>query len=142
MQTGYLLDTNAISEAVKSRRDSGYMEWLSSAADMQMHVSCLTMGEIQKGITLAKDAELRKRLSEYLSGLHEAFEGRILELDVNDCVLWGKLAAKAQNEGKVAPVIDSLLAAQCLNRQMTLVTRNIKDFGQFSGLEVLCPWSG
>lgn len=137
----YLLDTNAISEAVKSRQDKGYMAWLNHTADDRLYVSCLAIGEIQKGISLAADAKLANKLDSYLSGLYEAFSGRILGLTADDCVLWGKLTAAAQQAGKTAPAIDSLIAAQCIQNRMILVTRNVRDFEQFPGLEVLCPWS-
>lgn len=137
----YLLDTVAVSEAVKSRQDSGYMDWLNSTDDSQLYISCLTIGEIQKGITLANDSRQRHKLDDYLAGLYEAFEGRILGLDVNDSVLWGKLTARARQSGKTPPAIDALIAAQCLQHQMVLVTRNTKDFEQFPGLELLCPWT-
>ena len=137
----YLLDTVAISEAVKSNKDNGYMSWLTGTDDRCLYVSCLTIGEIQKRISLTYEPKLRQKLEDYLSGLYEAFTNRILELDVYDAVLWGKLTAKAQKSGKTPPVIDSLLAAQCLRKQMVLVTRNVRDFEQFTELEILCPWS-
>lgn len=137
----YLLDTNAISEAVKSRQDKGYMDWLSGTEDSCLYVSCLTLGEIQKGISLATDPALRRRLDSYLAGLYTAFSGRIVDLSAGDCVLWGKLTARAQMAGRTAPVLDSLIAAQCMQHQMVLVTRNVKDFEQFAGLEVYCPWT-
>lgn len=141
MNTSYLLDTNAISEAVKSRKDIGYMSWLSATDDAKMHISCLTLGEIQKGVALAKDTQLRQGLDAYLEGLYEAFSDRILAIDIDTCILWGKLVAEAQQSGKTPPVIDSLIAAQCLKHGMILVTRNVKDFQRFSDLEILCPWS-
>lgn len=137
----YLLDTVAISEAVKSSKDNGYMNWLTTADDERLYVSCLTIGEIQKGVSLADDPKLRQKLEDYLAGLYEAFANRVLELNVYDASLWGKLTAKAQKSGKTPPVIDGLLAAQCLRNQMVLVTRNVKDFEQFTELDILCPWS-
>jgi predicted nucleic acid-binding protein len=137
----YLLDTNAVSEAVKSRQNIGYMSWLNSTDDSQMYISCLTIGEIQKGISLTSEAKLRSKLDAYLAGLYEAFSGRIVDVDINDCVLWGNLTAKAQQSGKTSPMIDTLIAAQSMKRNMTLVTRNTKDFEQFSDLELLSPWT-
>jgi predicted nucleic acid-binding protein len=139
--TNYLLDTNAISEAVKSRSNDGYMSWLNTTADMHMYISCLTIGEIQKGVALTKDSLLRERLNTYLSGLYEAFSGRILRLDTEDGVLWGNLTAIAQQSGLTLPVIDALIAAQCLHHHMVLVTRNVKDFAGIRDLEILSPWS-
>jgi predicted nucleic acid-binding protein len=139
--TNYLLDTVAISEAVKSIKNSGYINWLNSTDDSRLYVSCLTLGEIQKGISLSNNAELRQKLEDYLDGLYEAFTGRILEVNVQDSALWGKLTAKAQKSGKTPPVIDSLLASQSIRNHMALVTRNVKDFEQFTELDVLNPWS-
>ena len=78
----YLLDTVAISEAVKSSKNSGYMNWLTTTDDERLYISCLTLGEIQKGICLANNPRLHQQLEDYLSGLHEAFEGRILHISV------------------------------------------------------------
>lgn len=136
----YLLDTVAVSEAVKSSKNSGYMNWLNATSDECLYVSCLTLGEIQKGISLANDPRLRQKLQDYLAGLYEAFEGRILDLTAHDTDLWGKLTAKAQKFGKTQPVIDSLLASQSIRNHMTLVTRNVKDFEQFTELSILNPW--
>lgn len=137
----YLLDTVAISEAVKSSKDTGYMAWLTNSDDENLYVSCLTLGEIQKGINLANDHKLRQKLEDYLAGLYEAFANRILEFSVDDATIWGKLTAETQKSGKTPPVIDSLLAAQSIRHHMVLVTRNIKDFEQFTELDTLNPWS-
>ena len=139
--TRYLLDTNAISEAAKSRTNSGYMKWLSSTADENMYISCLTLGEIQKGIAIAKPEQTRRLPPNYLEGLHEAFAGRILALDEDQCLLWGKLVGAAVKTGKTPQAIDSLLAAQAIHYKLTLVTRNTKDFDQFDDLAILSPWT-
>jgi|SRR5665213_3022612 len=137
----YLLDTVAVSEAVKSSKNNGYMDWLTATDGDRLYVSCLTIGEIQKGISLTTAPKLRQKLEDYLAGLYEAFADRILELNVYDAALWGKLTAKAQKSGKTPPVIDSLLAAQSIRNHMVLVTRNVKDFEQFTELDILSPWS-
>lgn len=139
--TKYLLDTNAVSEAVKSRHNPGYMTWLNDTADELMYISCLTIGEIQKGVSLVDANQLPKQLKTYVPGLLNAFTGRLLTLDIEDCLYWGKLLAASQKAGRTPPMIDSLLAAQALRQQFTLVTRNIKDFQQFADLELLCPWT-
>lgn len=139
--TNYLLDTNAISEAVKSKQNIGYMSWLNSIDDTKMYISCLTLGEIQKGISLTVNPKLRSQLDNYLEGLYEAFEGRILNLDIGDSLLWGDLTAQAQKKGKTSPVVDTLLAAHCIQHKLILVTRNTRDFKQFTELTTYSPWS-
>ena len=137
----YLLDTVAVSEAVKSRKDSGYMGWLDSTDDTDMFLSCLTIGEIQKGIMRASSDPLKAKLHSYMEGLQEAFAGRIFDVTIEDCVTWGEIFAHARQSCKTPPAIDCLIAAQCLRRQLTLVTRNVKDFEQFASLQILCPWT-
>lgn len=56
------------------------MNWLTSTDDASLYVSCLTIGEIQKGINLTPDLRLRQKLEDYLAGLYEAFADRILEI--------------------------------------------------------------
>jgi predicted nucleic acid-binding protein len=140
MNPSFLLDTNAISEPLKRQPNNGYMNWLKSVESSQLYISALTLGEIQKDIYLADNLGLQKKLQKYFLGMHDAFEGRVVDLLIEDCLVWGQLVASAQQADKIMPVIDSLLAAQSQRRQMTLVTRNLKDFEQFSNLEVLCPW--
>jgi predicted nucleic acid-binding protein len=137
----YLIDTVAVSEAVKSRQNEGYMNWLSNCDDSQLYLSCLTIGEINKGAYLTNDKVLRNKLENYLQGLYEAFTRRILDVSIEDASLWGQLLAQAQKKGESAPQVDALIAAQCINRKMILVTRNIKHFEQFGNLQVFCPWS-
>jgi hypothetical protein len=117
------------------------MAWLNQAADEQMYISCLTIGEIQKGIALLKESVYKRKLVSYIEGLREAFAGRILNLTVEDCLLWGDLVAQIRRVHGTPPVIDSLLAAQALGHRLTIVTRNVKDFEQFDGLQIFCPWS-
>lgn len=137
----YLLDTNALSEAAKPQPDSGFISWLKGADDVSLYTSCLVVGEIQKGIALLNEAKRRSQIQGWLNQLIADFDGRILEINEDVCLLWGKLLADARLSGKTAPLIDALIAAQCIHYKLTLVTRNKKDFEQFEGLEVFCPWS-
>lgn len=137
----YLLDTNALSEASKPQPNAGFMSWFSLVDEQVLFTSCLALGEIQKGITLVGNSAKRSQLEKWLAKLTEDFEDRIIGVDGQGAMLWGTLVAKAQKKGKSAPAIDALIAAQCIQYKLVLVTRNVKDFEQFAGLDVLCPWS-
>lgn len=139
--TKYLLDTNAVSEVGKLQKDAGFMDWLDGQDDSQLHISCLTIGEIQKGISLASYPGRRQELDNYLIGILEAFAGRLVNLTHEHAILWGTLMAKGQKTGCTPSAIDCLLAAQAIHEKLTLVTRNTKDFKQFSSLKMVCPWS-
>jgi predicted nucleic acid-binding protein len=139
--TKYLLDTNAISEAPKKEPNSGFMKWFTAVDELSLFSSCLVLGEIKKGICLISDGNKRKNFNVWLDEIIVRFDGRVIEIDNEVSLKWGELIATGQRLGKAYPVIDSLIAAQCLYHHLTLVTRNIKDFEQFSDLNVFCPWS-
>lgn len=140
--SGFLLDTNVISELIKAKPERRVVEWLSSVDEELFFLSVLTLGEIRKGIHLHPDALRRARLEAFLaSDVRERFEGRILP--VNDAVAerWGVLAARAKAEKKhTLPVIDGLLAATAQHFGLTLVTRNVEDVAG-TGVPVFNPWS-
>ena len=52
----------------------------------------------------------------------------------------GQLLGSAELKGRSLPVIDALIAAQCLKNGFTLVTRNVRDFKDIPNLKILCPW--
>ncbi len=103
-----------------------------------LYLSVLTVGELRKGIE-AMTAGLRKQqLLDWLDvELPAFFANRLLPVDLKVAERWGKLLSQG---GRPLPAIDSLLAATALTHDLTLVTRNVRDF-QFSGLAVIDPWA-
>jgi predicted nucleic acid-binding protein len=136
----YLLDINALSEPPKKQPDEGFMERFLQSDDLDLYISCLSIGEIKKGITLLPKDDHSKQLDEWLAKTIPDFDGRVVLVDAPVCKIWGKLLGAGQKAGLIPPVIDALIAAQCIAYDLVLVTRNVKDFTQFTDLEVLCPW--
>jgi len=134
----YLLDTNVISEPSKKKPDSRVISWFDRTPPEKLFVSVLSLGEIRRGIERHPDRKRRLRLRAWFDhDLLEWFEGRVLPVDVGVADTWGRLLAEA---GRPLPSIDSLIAATALHHNLTLVTRNIRDF-DYHGLQVLDPWS-
>ena len=135
--TGYLLDTNVISETVRVRPDDNVMRWLDGLPPEQLFVSVLSLGEIRKGALLVQDTGRRSRLLEWLENdLAQWFDNRVLPVDAQVAALWAALLAEANNP---LPAIDSLLAATAKAANLTLVTRNVRDFERMQ-VNVLNPW--
>jgi predicted nucleic acid-binding protein len=134
--TGYLLDTNVVSETRKSRPDAGVIAFLSAAGAEGLFLSVLTLGELRKGVALKRrtDPLAASELGAWVEGIETNFADRILPIDSSTALRWGELSA-----GRSLPVIDMLIAATALNRDLTLVTRNIRDF-ESSGALLLDPW--
>ena len=140
--SGFLLDTNIISELVKPKPEPKVVIWIDSVDEILLYLSVLTLGEIRKGIASLRDASRRVTLEAWLDGdLILRFAERILPIDRAVADRWGRIAAAAAAGNSPLPVIDGLLAATALNQNLTLVTRNTKDIAG-TGVPVFNPWSG
>jgi len=121
----YLIDTNIISEVRKGVRcDTRVSAWYASVTDEDLFLSTLVLGEIRKGIELARprDSDRAVALERWLREVEEAFNGRVLGIDNAVSDQWGRMSAI-----RPVPVIDGLLAATALTNGLTLVTRNDRD---------------
>ena len=132
----YLLDTNVVSETRRQQPEPRVMRWLEASGPDAHFVSVLTVGEIAKGIARRRrrDPEGADRLVRWLTGLRQLFTERILAVGDAEAACWGDLAGRRE-----LPVIDGLLAATAPVHDLTLVTRNTKDFGR-TGTRLLDPW--
>jgi toxin FitB len=133
----YLIDTNIISEVRKDARcDARVSAWYASIADEDLFLSTLVLGEIQKGVELARprDAGKASVLERWLREVEAAFDGRVLGIDNAVSDQWGRMSAIRR-----VPVIDGLLAATALTNGLTLVTRNDRDVAGL-GATVLNPF--
>lgn len=140
--SGFLLDTNVISELVKPQPQPNVTAWIESTDESLLYLSVLTLGEIRRGIAALAQSRRRATLEAWLDkDLRARFEERILAIDQEVADRWGLLTAAARNSGIVLPVIDGLLAATALEHNLTLVT---KDIGQIPsmGVAVFNPWDG
>ena len=135
-----LLDTCVISELVRIRPEPRVLAWIESIPEDRLHLSVLTLGELQKGI-IKLDAGPRKRqLEKWLAeDVRTRFAGRILSLDEETLIRWGHIVGEGERRGRIWPLVDSLLAASAVANRLTLVTRNTADV-QGMGTEILDPW--
>ena len=139
--SGFLLDTNVISEVVRPRPDPRVARWLESADEESLFVSALTVGEIRKGITALTDEPRKALLEAWFAGdLMVRFEERILPVDRIVAERWGRLAGALAKQGSPLSVVDGLLAATALQHNLTMVTRNTRDVLR-TGVTVLDPWT-
>ncbi|HEV2104073.1 MAG TPA: type II toxin-antitoxin system VapC family toxin [Candidatus Acidoferrum sp.] len=138
--SGYLLDTNVLSEGVKLRPDLKVKTWVDSIDEQLVHVSVLTLGEIRKGIESLPLSARRATLESWLvRDLVVRFAGRILQVDQEVADRWGRLVGKAKAENRPLPAVDGLLAATAMEHNLTLVTRNTRDV-LLTGVPVFNPW--
>ena len=134
----FLLDTNVISEVRKGRRsDSNVSNWYTGVGESQLYISSLTIGEIRKGIELARrrrDVDQAEALEAWLHTVVNGYSGRVLTVDAQVADTWGQMSAI-----RPIPVVDALLAATAQVHDLILVTRNVSDV-EGLGVKVLNPF--
>ena len=136
---GFLLDTNCISEIVRGKPEARVLDCMGSADESLLYLSVLTLGEIRKEIASLPQGKRRTHLETWLQlELQARFAGRILPIDASIADRWGLLAAEAKRTGRSLSAIDGLLAATALQHNLTIVSRNVSDFGSF--VPVVNPW--
>lgn len=134
----YLLDTNIISETIKSEPNKNVVHWLSSVPNHHLAISVLTIGEIRNGIERLEGKTKKIKLVKWLEvDLAEWLLDRIIAVDLKVADKWGYIAAVTK---KQLPTIDGLIAASAMVHGLKLVTRNLKDFNNIDGLELINPF--
>jgi predicted nucleic acid-binding protein len=133
----FLIDTNIILEVRKGDRcDPAVATWWAEVAEDDLWLSALVLGEIRKGVELARRRDPRKAdaLEAWLGDVISGFGDRVLPVDATVAEEWGRM-----NAIRPVPVIDALLAATAKANGLTLVTRNGADVAGL-GVEVLNPF--
>jgi len=121
----FLIDTNVISEVRKGDRcDPNVSAWYATISDDDLFLSTLVLGEIRKGVELARFSDPRKAsaLEWWLQEVEAAFGSRVLGIDNAVADRWGRM-----NAIRPLAVIDGLMAATAAVHDLTLVTRNDRD---------------
>ena len=142
MSGGFLLDTNVVSEFARAdnKPDERVRRWLESAQPESLYASVLTCGEIRKGIEHLVAGKRRTHLEVWIENdFREWFETRLMVVDEAVANRWGLIAAMARRRGTPLAIIDGLLCATALEHELTVVTRNTRDFANL-GAPVLNPW--
>lgn len=138
--SGFLLDTNVISELLKPRPEPRVTSWVQTTDESLLYLSVLTLGEIRQGIAALPQSRRRASLEAWLErDLRSRFHGRILAVDDDIADRWGLLTGQAQKKGLVVPVIDGLLAATALHHNLTFVTRDTSGITN-TGVAFFNPW--
>lgn len=135
----YLIDTCILSELVKPHPNRKVIEWLNDTPNERLFLSVITIGEIRKGLTNLPDSKKKAILTNWLNTLREDYQNRIYEINLTVAENWGIIQGSADKSGNPIASVDSLIAAVAYTYNLTLVTRNEKDFAP-SNVPILNPW--
>lgn len=120
----YLLDTNVVSELRRSRPHGAVLAWLEGVADSDLHLSAVTIGEIQAGIELTREQDVAKaaEIEAWLEQVAQTYN--ILDMNADIFRAWARLMHRKPGE----IIEDAMIAATASVHGLTVVTRNVRDF--------------
>ena len=133
----FLLDTNVISEVRKrGRADRSVIAWFRQHGREDLYVSVLTLGELRRGVERVrrKDPASAGALDSWLRRTLTEFSDRIIGVDRAIAERWGGIGIPDP-----VPAVDGLIAATALERDMVVVTRDVKHFSQL-GVRYVNPF--
>ena len=140
--SGYLLDTNVISELKKPNPNSRVVAFIAGEALDRLYLSSVTVAEIRFGIELISDTGWRSDLTLWLdNALRPMFDGRILKADEDVLLKWRLIIEAGRKRGYTFSHPDVLIAAIAANHGLTVATRNGPEFVA-AGVDVFDPWTG
>ncbi|MDP4300298.1 type II toxin-antitoxin system VapC family toxin [Leptothrix discophora] len=136
MTGGYLLDTNVVSELRKPRPHGGVLAWLQTLDNAQLHLSAVTLGEIQAGIEITReqDPEKAAEIEAWLEQVAGAFN--VLPMDARAFSAWARLMHRKSD----TLFEDAMIGATAQIHGLQVATRNVADF-EALGLTVFNPFA-
>ncbi len=136
-----VLDTNIISELMKSAPSVAVMEWLDQQNSVELFVTTVTIAEISYGIDVLPKGIRRSSFEKaFHRALEEAFKGRILHFDEGSALLYGKIMGDRRRLGKPLSIPDGQIIAIARFHGAAVATRNICDFSD-CGLDLINPFT-
>ena len=135
--TGFLLDTNVVSELTRDRPDPRVVAFLSAQPDLWL--SALVLHELEYGLELLPAGSRREGLGAVLTAFIAEYEDRILPLDRMAAGWAARFRARAHRSGRVLDLGDALIVGTARAHDLSLATRNFRDFDRLD-VEVTDPW--
>ncbi len=136
-----LLDTNVLSELMRSRPAPVLISWLDAYPPEDVWTTSVSIFEVRFGLALMPDGRRRRDLADAFEALLETdLQGRVASVDVAAADAAATLAAERRRLGRSVDFRDTLIAGVAVARRAAVATRNVRHF-QDIGVPVLDPWA-
>ena len=137
-----VLDTNVVSELMRSSPDARILHWFSGQSADDLHITAITMSEILYGIELISTARRRETVRAAAEKMFEAvFADRILTFEDRAARAFSQIASSRRRQGKPMADFDAQIAAIARVHGATLATKNPYVF-EGCGVRLINPWEG
>ena len=137
--SGYLLDTNVLSEQVRGRPEANVVRFLKELGSDDAYISVVTVHELVYGAHLVRDARQSDQLMRWVVGIETLYAKNVLPVDGEVAHRSAVLRSESVIQGRTVHLADGFLAGTALVYGLTLATRNTRDF-EHLGLRLLNPW--
>lgn len=139
--TGWLLDTNILSELRRPKPERRVVDFVVGQPLDRLYVSTATLAEIRFGIECVADVGRRAELNTWLTlRVRPLFENRVLEITEDVMFTWRLLVEEGRKAGYTFPQPDLIIAATALRHGLTIVTRDVADYRR-TRVPLLNPWT-
>ena len=138
--TGWLLDTNVISELRRPYPEPQVVAFVASRPLEHLFVSAVTLAEIRFGIELIADVGRRAALADWLAhNVRPMFEQRVLQITEDIMFKWRLLVEEGRKRGHTFSQPDLIIAATAAHHGLTVVARDASDY-EMAGVPLVNPW--
>jgi predicted nucleic acid-binding protein len=138
--SGWLLDTNVISELRRPRPSARVRRFVAAQRLDDLYISTVTLAEIRFGIESLADSARRSELHGWLAhSVRPMFEQRVLGVTEDVMFKWRLLVEEGRKAGHTFSQPDLIIAATALEHGLTVVTRDVADFER-ARVPLLNPW--
>ena len=131
----YLLDTNVVSELRRARAHGAVVAWLRALPESDIHISAVTVGEIQSGVEITREQDPAKaaEIETWLDQVAATFN--VLPMDARIFRAWARLMHRRSDD----LIEDAMIAATARVHNLTVATRNVRDFERL-GVATINPF--
>ena len=136
-----LLDTNVVSELMRTSPSAGVAAWVSDQPVDALFFSAVSEAELRYGAAILPAGRRRDTLVFRIEAmLRDAFGDGVLPFDTGAARAYGNIAAGRRAGGRPVAPADCQIAAIAASRGMAVATRNVRDF-EGMGVRVVDPWA-
>lgn len=134
-----VLDTNVLSEPLKSMPTTRVMEWLDDQAADTLFMTTISRAELRFGVLKMPDGKRKNALAANIDQILDLFKNRTLDFDAAAADHLARIAAHCEKIGRPAMAPDVYIAATAAARDFAVATRNVRHF-EHTGVTVINPW--